>query len=206
MLWRDSPEGTIKEYQLTTVTFGVANAPYLAIRFLKALAKAVEKMFPLASRAIIENFYVDDHTGGADTDDDAIELYKQLKSAFNTAGCNLRKFISNSPELMQRFPDEDKENHTTVKVLGMVWHRADDAFQFKFKLDTSTSPSTKREILSEVSSMYDPLGLISPVVLSAKILVREIWQLSNETKNTIGMMNCPLCSLKGGIESRMKCR
>lgn len=72
---RDSPNGIIKEYQSTTVTFGVVNALYLAIRFLKALAGAIGKLFPLASKAILQDNYVDDYTGGADTWEDAFELY-----------------------------------------------------------------------------------------------------------------------------------
>lgn len=184
MLWRDDPNDVIKEYQLTTVTFGVSDAPYLAIRVLKALAKAVENSLPLASRAILDSFYVDDHTGGADTWEEAVELYEQLKKAFKSACCNLRKFISNSPELLNHIPDEDKEliEGDTAKVLGMFWRPIDDAFVFKFKINENTKTSTKREILSEVATMYDPLGLISPIILSAKILVREIWQLTNDSK------------------------
>lgn len=53
----------------------MVNALYLAIRFLKALAGAIGKLFPLASKAILQDNYVDDYTGGADTWEDAFELY-----------------------------------------------------------------------------------------------------------------------------------
>lgn len=184
MLRRDSPNETIKQYQLTTVTFGVANAPYLAIRCLKELANTIETQYPLAAKAIRENFYVDDHSGGTDTVEEAFELYNQLKAAFDSACCNLRKFISNSPKLLEKIPDEyrELEVNDTVRVLGMIWHLMNDSFEFHFKIDFKSKPSTKRAILSEVAAMYDPLGLISPVVLSSKIVVREIWQLTNEQK------------------------
>lgn len=63
ILWRDEGEKKIHEYKMTTVTFGLANSPYLAIRWLKAVGETVAEKYPLASNAIKNNFYVDDHTG-----------------------------------------------------------------------------------------------------------------------------------------------
>ena len=35
-------------------------------------------------------------------------------------------------------------------------------------------PETKRGILSMLSSIFDPMGLISPIIVKAKLLIQEI--------------------------------
>ena len=41
---------------------------------------------------------------------------------------------------------------------------------------TSTSLVTKREILRDSAQIYDPLGLLAPVTVKAKILVQTMWK------------------------------
>ena len=38
-------------------------------------------------------------------------------------------------------------------------------------------PPTKRGILSAVSSLYDPMGFVCPVVLEAKNILQKLWKL-----------------------------
>lgn len=183
ILWRDET-GKIQEYKMTTVTFGLANSPYLAIRWLKTVADAVEKDYPLAAEAIRNNFYVDDHTGGVYSVKEGKELYRQLKKAFETAGCNLRKFLTNSKELMTYFDKKDKENAIAnpTKVLGILWDPICDTLKFQMKFDGGVTPKTKRQLVAEIATIYDPLGLISPVVVKAKILLQNVWAAANKTK------------------------
>lgn len=47
---------------------------------------------------------------------------------------------------------------------------------FKFDLNSSAQKLTKRTILSELLSIFDPLGLLSPIVIYNKILMQEIWR------------------------------
>ncbi|CAG2227591.1 unnamed protein product [Mytilus edulis] len=54
------------------------------------------------------------------------------------------------------------------KALGVIWDVNEDKIKFKVKL--SDKPLTRRGILSIVSSIFDPLGLVSPVTLRAKLL------------------------------------
>jgi len=43
------------------------------------------------------------------------------------------------------------------------------------RLFNDTNTWTKRSMVSEMARLFDPLGLIGPVVVQAKILVRELW-------------------------------
>jgi len=58
------------------------------------------------------------------------------------------------------------------RALGMQWCPERDVFTFKVHF--KEKPSTRRGVLSAVSSMYDPLGLISPFLLEGKKLLQEI--------------------------------
>lgn len=182
ILWRDEKTGKIYEYKLTTVTFGLANSPYLAIRWLKEVARLSAEEFPLASEAIDKNMYVDDQTGGQHTVIEAKNLYTQLKKAFNAVGGNMRKFESNSPEFMDFVDENDKEQRVgdTTKVLGIWWNTERDTLPIKINFDLTAKAETKRQIIAEIATVYDPLGLITPMIV--KVLVQRIWQKSNQEK------------------------
>lgn len=178
ILWRENSNEPIKAYKLTTVTFGLANSPFIAIRTVKELGKIVEKEFPLASKAIRDCFYVDDYTGGADTTEEAVAIYRELKVAFQSAGFNIRKFVSNSEEFLNLLPENDKEQicDDAVKTLGVVWRPSVDDLSLQFRLKQHTTPNTKRKLLSEIAALYDPMGWAAPVVIKAKILMQKVWK------------------------------
>lgn len=58
------------------------------------------------------------------------------------------------------------------RVLGVEWCIKSDSFKFKIVL--KDRPFTRRGILSTVSSIYDPLGMLSPVVFTAKKILRDL--------------------------------
>ena len=71
-LWRFEENAPIETYRLKTVTFGVAPAPFLAIRTLHQLSLDEKHNFPNAYDQIINNMYVDDLITGANTVDECI--------------------------------------------------------------------------------------------------------------------------------------
>lgn len=62
-----------------------------------------------------------------------------------------------------------------TKLLGMKWSSSTDEFSFTSKAESTNKKITKRVITSEVAQIFDPLGLISPVVIRAKVLLQELW-------------------------------
>ncbi|XP_044575257.1 uncharacterized protein LOC123259057 [Cotesia glomerata] len=129
---------------------------------------------------MLERRYVDDIYGGADNEEDAIRVAVQTK-ALCAAGCfPLAKWASNSPRLLAEVASEKqleiplKEiSDASVKVLGMYWNSNTDALQFKYTLPPET-PKTKRTILSEIAKLYDPLGLLAPIVVKVKIFMQDL--------------------------------
>ncbi|XP_076055279.1 uncharacterized protein LOC143033676 [Oratosquilla oratoria] len=61
----------------------------------------------------------------------------------------------------------------------MHWKASKDVFSFKgLNLDCNFDLNfTKRNFLSLIARLFEPLGLISPFTMYAKILFQEIWRL-----------------------------
>jgi hypothetical protein len=67
ILCRRSTDEPLKTYELSTVTYCTASAPYLATRCLQQLAEDESTDFLLAPETLTNNFYVDDALCGAST-------------------------------------------------------------------------------------------------------------------------------------------
>lgn len=92
IIWRDSPNSPVQEYQLCTLTYGTKAAPFLALRTMQQLAKDEADKYPLAAKIIQNNCYVDDLLAGHNQLELAKETQKQLIDMLRGAGINLRKW------------------------------------------------------------------------------------------------------------------
>lgn len=182
ILWRPAADTSIKDYQLVTVTYGTTSAPYLALRVLRQLVADEGKDFPLAAPVLQHHTYVDDCIFGEDDVPLARQTKDQLVSLLGRARFQLRKWASNSPSLLVDIDSADHglaqtkslRNNDSLTVLGLRWSPHSDAFQFDISLSTS-APITKHAVLSTIASLFDPLGWLAPVVITAKIIMQKLW-------------------------------
>ncbi|XP_043263445.1 uncharacterized protein LOC122403778 [Colletes gigas] len=192
ILWRDST-GQIRTYELNTVTFGLSAAPYLAIRCLTQLAHDEGYRFPGAAEILVRDFYVDDLLTGAKTIKEAIDLRNHLTQLLRIAGLNIRQWASNHQSLLRGLPQQDinKRLHlgesSTIKTLGVVWNSENDSITYAVKITNSASLVSKRSISSEIARIYDPLGLLGPVIILAKIILQKIWTLKVDWDESLPM-------------------
>lgn len=165
----------------TTVTYGLNCSPYLVLKTLLQLVEDEGHRFSLAVPSLIQGRYVDDIFGGADSIEETKLIMNQLTQLCNAGGFPLQKWHSNSPELL--FCPAKNNLQTTsavefeasqVKVLGMSWEATKDVFKF-ITFPKFSEKITKRSIFSEISQLFDPLGLVSPILTRAKILIQELW-------------------------------
>ncbi|XP_033363073.1 uncharacterized protein LOC117241211 [Bombus vosnesenskii] len=172
-IWWRNADGEVDTYQLNTVTFGLSAAPYLAICCLKQLI----------STSLQRDFYVDDVLTGVDTRVEARSLRTELTELLKLAGLNIRKWASNYRELLRGLPEKDINDKLllgesqTFKTLGVVWNSFDDSILYSVKINNADSRVTKRTISSEIAKIYDPLGLLAPVIVRAKMLLQRLWML-----------------------------
>ncbi|XP_018397776.1 PREDICTED: uncharacterized protein LOC108775824 [Cyphomyrmex costatus] len=182
ILWRNSSKESIETYELLTVAYGTAPASFLATRCLKYLAETGSVEYPRAAIVVARDFYMDDLLTGANSLEDAQILRDQIIQLLAKGCFQLRKWSSNSQELLQGVRDDAADSLLTIdkdandRTLGLQWCTIEDHFRFAIPSPDKTW-ITKRVVLSRIARLFDPLGLIGPVITSAKLLMQQLWQL-----------------------------
>ena len=121
-LWVDdivkfSPEIVILRF--TRVVVGVSSSPFLLNATIKHHIEQYKGADPEFVEKFLRSIYVDDLSSGASKVDAAYELYPKSKLRLAEGGFNLRKFVSNSPELTNRIECNEtrKSNADTSSVV-----------------------------------------------------------------------------------------
>ncbi|GFY34929.1 uncharacterized protein TNCV_155021 [Trichonephila clavipes] len=176
IVWCESEHESPKIYELSTVTYGTVSAPYLAQRTLTQLSMDEEANFPIAASVLRNNLYMDDVLCGAATLEEAIVLKQQLKGILKSAGMELHKLCANHEKLS---PDPEQNYNfatlTETKTLGVSWKPNLDCLLIKVKVCLDSS-YTKRDVLSTIAKIFDPVGLMAPVISKAKIFLQRLWR------------------------------
>ncbi|XP_036345711.1 uncharacterized protein LOC118754956 isoform X1 [Rhagoletis pomonella] len=179
ILWRSSPNQEIQTFQLNTVTYGMEAAPYLAVRSLHHLADQHASQFVVGANVVKSSFYVDDLLCGDDSRTDLSRVKHEVTELLKLGGLDLAKWHSNHKRFRGEHSVKDFNLDTSItSTLVLTWDQTHDNFLFSFQSRQPTnSRVTKRTILSTASSLFDPLGLLAPVIVTAKILLQEMWLL-----------------------------
>lgn len=183
IIWRFDPSEPMQVYELQTVTYGLSPSSFLATRVLQKLAEDAGHRHEVAAPKVSKDFYMDDFISGAASIEQAQQLRKDTQALMAEGGLQLRKWNSNRPEALDDLPDELNGMPSTmhfrtdnkIKTLGVVWETEPDQFEIdvqELKIDVQW---TKRKIFSAIAQLYDPLGLVSPVVAWAKIQMQHLW-------------------------------
>ncbi|XP_025831569.1 uncharacterized protein LOC112904801 [Agrilus planipennis] len=152
------------------------------MRCVRQLATDSAENFPLASETLERDVYMDDVLSGGSTIQDALKLRDELIEVLNGGGFKLSKWASNDSRLIPlplEQGDEDRnaieqDKADTSKVLGLIWNFREDTLYFRVSVRTSHSKITKRSILSSVAKLFDPIGIVSPVIVKAKLIMKEL--------------------------------
>ncbi|GFX79094.1 DUF1758 domain-containing protein [Trichonephila clavipes] len=182
IVWRESKDSPIREYKLCAVTYGTASAPYLATRRFFQKGLDLERDDPVVSSLIKESFYIDDLMAGAPSSEEAISLIKTFSSILEARRFHLRKWWSNSSEVLSRISSKwvgDSSNleihpDECSKALGLNWNSMKDTFIFNLNLKFPDS-ITKRSFLSQSARLFDPLGFLTPCTVSIMIFYLQLY-------------------------------
>jgi len=131
------------------------------------------------------DFYVDDLLSGANTELEAKILRDETICILEQGGFQLRKWASNCSKLLEDIPRAStcKPVHFTFINKGQEIHTLDklciaknDEFQYDINI-LNHGKVTKQTMLSAMSRIFDPLGLLGLITLTAKTLIQRVWQL-----------------------------
>jgi len=187
ILWSRQPDEPPDSYQLSTVTYGTTCAPFLANRVMRQLADDEESRFPEAAKIVRRNMFVDDVLRGGDSVKEAQERSEQVDRLLAAGGFNLQKWTSNEEKVLSSIESRRKINvrklleelpTQTCRALGLSGDPHSDAFVFRLNKDSvnAMEGSTKRSVLSLSAKLFDPIGWLAPITITAKIFLQKLWR------------------------------
>ena len=185
---------------------GSKSSPFLAIATVHFHLSKIAKEQPEKReicQMIKDSLYVDDFIAGADEVDEAILLRKNVTQIFLEMKMAIRKWATNSHELLETIPEDDRypfepidgpskfndltfveqQDHFGViakdtKCLGMSWDPEEDKLHYRSyeNLKEQKQPKyTKRWISALIPSLYDPCGLMMPFINEGKMILQKTW-------------------------------
>ena len=120
--------------------------------------------------------YVDDLLRSFPVGSDAVRFVQEVSSALKKGGFHLSKCVSNKTAVISEVPLDDRADEVKIfsyemesKALGLKWDVSRDTFSY-VKVMSRSSTTTKRDMLSQVASLYDPLGLVILIVIQGIML------------------------------------
>lgn len=110
-----------------------------------------------------------------------IDKCQKVLAVLQTGRYNLRKWQSNSCDVLKTICGDQVTSDFVIlsenelsKTLGLNWRCSTDTFSFAINV-TPSNNTTKRQILSTISQIFDPIGLVVPCIVEAKILMQQLW-------------------------------
>ena len=178
---------------ITSLVFGVKSSPFLAQFVSQYHAGVYRHQYPRAAEVILQSTYMDDSMVSVMDETEGVELYKELSELWQKAGMKTHKWLSNSFKVLENIPSEcrasevnlDCDEISAVKTLGVLWLATEDVFTFKSDCVLEKFQPTKRNFLKRITTLFDPLGLLSPFIVRAKVLMQEIWIAGMDWDDTL---------------------
>ena len=182
--WKETGNDAIQIYRFTRALFGLTCSPFLLGGVLKHHLDAWEDRYPEIVKQLREGLYVDDLITGGTTVAEIQTQKEKTIEVFDDATFTIHKWHSNVPELEPKNQSPSEISELTYarsqlagieqpdgKLLGVPWDRKHHTISVTLIPDTE--PVTKRNILSKLARIYDPLGLASPTTLTGKLVYRS---------------------------------
>ena len=169
-------------YRMNVMIFGAVSSPTTCAYVLRQAAKDFGDCSIL--NEVLRHIYVDNWLRSYRTKSEAIDGGLSLHAALEKAGFVMTQFASNDSEILHAMPGTrrtspsvslDFDSVTSEPTMGMSWNFRSDCFILKVS-DRNLKGNTKRALLRAVASIFDPLGHIACVLITAKILLQDVWR------------------------------
>ena len=186
-LWHPRTNELVQIYEYQRHVFGAKSSPTCSNYALKRVGLDNEEEYPIATKAIQNNFYMDDFIKSVETPEEKIEVFNQLQHLLSQQGFELKKWISNNNAVTKAIPEYLNSNSNMKRVdvdpstegssvLGLQWTVTDVSLQVCRGTNKEVeTPITQRKIISLVSSVFDPIGLFALFSVHMRRLLKGIW-------------------------------
>ena len=181
-LWGQKGKATPDVCRMDRLPFGASCSPFVAIYAIRRIMEDAGASESILS-VVRDSMYVDDYLNSAPSVEEAVAEAAVVRKHLLDADLKLQRWMSNSTDFVQQMagggsgspipsthllsPDPEE------KVLGVTWNVHADTLGFQVAEYPSVQ-FTRVELISQVASVFDPLGTASPLIVKAKIRLREL--------------------------------
>ena len=163
LIWQErnqssgEPNKVVLEFD--RLPFGLNSSPWLLQASLGHVIGTASDTPGWVLEKMKTSIYVDDLVASVSNESEKVRFMDESEKLLNGAGFKLKKWDDSST------------------VLGLDYDQGSDTLSVKVKFeDTGLDGITKRKALSVVSSVFDPLGFLSPWVLTGRLICQEAWK------------------------------
>ena len=187
-LCRKDPATNVAVFHYIKHIFGAKDSPTCANYALQRTASHKATKYPAATRSVQESFHRDDYLKSSRTIQKAKQKAQNLECLLRLGGFNLIKFVSNVHVVVALNRNKKiicvkviASDNETSHVLDLKWNHQSDTLVVSWGTGgEQKSLTTQRTVLSLVSAVFDPIGLVDPSTVRARLLLKDIWRLSGQ--------------------------
>ena len=184
--WKDLDKRILQVYRHKRVVFGVNCSPFLLAAVIELHLKSVTEQQEAVAQKLLMSFYVDNCATSVSTDSECQQFKQEATEIMAEAGMDSRNWESSYlPDQLtanEVVSDDSKVRGntkttevTSTRVLGLIWNKVDDTLSCEIPKLPVSDQVTKRDVLSYVSKIFDPIGFISPVMVQPKLILQIVW-------------------------------
>lgn len=168
-------------YRARVHIFGNRPSPAVATFGLRHATQRAQSTSEVAMNFLKRKVCVDDGLGSADSVQEAIHILTEARKILNKFNIRLHKITASNSEILDAFPvsehvesvvSMENEGIQLPRTLGVAWDSVTDSFVIQVEIPER--PFTKRGVLSTINTIFDPLGVVSPVTLAGRLIQRSI--------------------------------
>ena len=173
-----NPESPFEVYRFKSILFGATCSPFTLNATIK---KHLDQFHDPVTQPMKSDLYVDNLASGTDNEDEATTFLNQARTIMTPVQFNLHSWNSNSSKVNAFATERNiRDTDPETKVLGLRWNTKDDVLKLQPQGQNNDRKNLrktmKRDMLRESTKVYDPLGLLSPITIRAKIFIQELWE------------------------------
>ena len=177
-LWRFLKIGKPQEYAMIVHLFGKNYSPCCSNYALKQCAKD-QLQSENVIKCVDNNFHIGDFVKSTSSEKFLLQVCEVIIKVLASANFRLHKWKSNSSLICETLPRSEVSgkctniNEQTIeRILRIIWKIKSDTL--KVDLVRKTFPPTKRGVLSQLCTIFDPLAILNPCILELKLIIQEL--------------------------------
>ena len=181
-LWIESSMEPISVHEYGRHIFGAKSSGTNVNYALQQVGRDCRDENGMVAKLINRDVHMHKFVKSVASEEEALQVYKNLRKSLADGGFQLTKWICNSEKVMGEILSEDRsvalsKTPLAASILGLQWNVESDSLEICRGTGKEVPAKiTQRIVLSHVASVFDPLGLFFPFTVRMRMLLKGIWK------------------------------